>query len=43
VFGGQAEQLGQRVVKVVTSGNGSGRGREKLAIGSFVLRSFARH
>jgi hypothetical protein len=43
VFGRQPEQFGQGFVEVVAAGNGSSRRREKLAIGSFVKWSFARH
>jgi hypothetical protein len=43
MLGGQPEQRGQAVVQIVATGNGRSRGREKLAIGSFVKRSITRH
>lgn len=42
MFGCQTEQFGQTIVEVVAAGNGRGRGREELAIGSLVKRSIAR-
>ena len=42
-FGGQPEQLGQRIVEVIAAGDGRRGGGEELAFGSIVKRSFARH
>jgi hypothetical protein len=43
MLGGQTQEIGERVVEIVATGNGRGCGREELAIGSVVMRSFAGH